>query len=278
MKIAVLVENTAVGTLTSEHGLSLLIEFQGEKYLLDAGTTDVFMKNAKNMGLDLMHIKTCVLSHGHYDHSGGFGTYLHDNKQAVVYAMKTADREYYSDSGELHEIGIPKVVLQDHGKRFIYVDKIMEIAKDVYVIPHNTTGLEKIGVRAKLYKKQGDEYLPDDFAHELSLVFDTNRGLVLFNSCSHGGVQNIVREVQEALPGKKIYVYVGGLHMKGKQDGKEICTFSQEEVEGLVEYLKMCGVEQLYTGHCTGKVALEMLKSYGGNMIQELSTGREIVV
>lgn len=278
MKITVLVENTGKEPLKCEHGLSLLIEFQDEKYLLDAGTTDIFITNANSLDVNIMDIKKSILSHGHYDHSGGFGTYLHDNKQAIVYAMKTADREYYSGSGELHEIGIPKVVLREHGKRFYYVDKVTELAKDVYLIPHNTTGLEQIGARAKLYKKQGEEYLPDDFSHELSLVFDTEKGLILFNSCSHGGVQNIVKEVQAALPGKKIYAYVGGLHMKGKQDGKEICTFSQEEIETLVDYLKLCGVEQLYTGHCTGKMALEMLKSYGGNMVQELSTGQVIVV
>ena len=278
MKITVLIENTALYTLKSEHGLSFLIEFQGEKYLLDAGSTDTFMENANRLGIALTDIKTCVLSHGHYDHSGGFETYLKENQEAVVYAMAAANKEYFSASGEWHEIGVPKDVLEEHGRRFKYVDEVTEIARNVYLIPHHTEGLEQIGLRAKLYVKQGEEYLPDDFSHELSLVFDTKNGLVLFNSCSHGGVQNIVREVQEAFPGKKVYAYLGGLHMKGKQDGKEISTFSKEEIEALVDYLKMYGVEYLYTGHCTGKPAFEMLKTYGGKMVQELTTGQEIVL
>lgn len=278
MKITVLIENAAPNALKSEHGLSFLIEFQDEKYLLDAGTTDIFMENAKKLNVDIMDIKTCVLSHGHYDHSGGFDTYLKENKEAIVYAMKNANRDYFSGSGEWHEIGIPKEILEAHGKRFCYVDEVTEIAKSVYLIPHNTSGLEQIGKRAKLYVKQGEVYSPDDFSHELSLVFDTEKGLVLFNSCSHGGVQNIVREVQEALPGKKIYAYLGGLHMKGKLDGKEISTFSKAEIEVLIDYLKMCGVKYLYTGHCTGKPALTMLKTYGGKMVQELSTGLIFVV
>lgn len=278
MKITVLIENTAPSTLKSEHGLSFLIEFQGEKYLLDAGTTDVFMENAKTLRVNLMDIETCVLSHGHYDHSGGFGTYLKENKKAVVYAMHNANGEYFSSSGEWHEIGIPKGVLKEHESRFHYVDKVTEIATNVYLIPHHTGGLEQIGMRAKLYMRRDEEYLPDDFSHELSLVFDTEKGLVLFNSCSHGGVLNIVREVQEALPEKSIYAYLGGLHMKGKQDGKEICTFSGKEIKSLIDYLKLCGIERLYTGHCTGKLALEMLKTYGGKMVQELTTGQEIVI
>lgn len=278
MKITVLIENTAPDSLKCEHGLSFLIEFQGKKYLLDAGSTDAFMENAKMLDVDVIDIKTCVLSHGHYDHSGGFGTYLKENQEAVVYAMAAANKEYFSASGEWHEIGVPKDVLEEHARRFKYVDEVTEIARNVYLIPHHTEGLEQIGLRAKLYVKQGEEYLPDDFSHELSLVFDTKNGLVLFNSCSHGGVQNIVREVQEVFPGKKVYAYFGGLHMKGKQDGKEISTFSKEEIEALVDYLEICGVEYLYTGHCTGKPAFEMLKTYGGKMVQELTTGQEIVL
>ena len=278
MKITVLVENTGKEPLKCEHGLSLLIEFQNERYLLDAGTTDIFMDNARMLDLNIMDIKTCVLSHGHYDHSGGLGTYLKENKEAIVYAMDSADREYYSGSGEWHEIGIPKMVLEEHKKRFYYVDKVTEIAKNVYLVPHCTKGLAQIGERAKLYVKQGDTCLPDDFSHELSLVFETTKGLVIFNSCSHGGVQNIVAEVQDALPKKKIYAYIGGLHMKGKQGGKEISTFSQKEIESLIDYLKRCGIDYLYTGHCTGKPAFDLLQTYGGKMIQELTTGRIIVL
>lgn len=276
MKITVLVENTGKEPLKCEHGLSLLIEFQGNKYLLDAGTSDIFMENAKRLDENILDIKTCFLSHGHYDHSGGFGTYLQENQDAVVYAMNTADQEFFSGSGEWHEIGIPKGILEAHGKRFYYVDKVTEISEGVYIIPHNTSGLAQIGERAKLYRKQDEEYLPDDFAHELSLVFETEKGLVLFNSCSHGGVQNIVKEVQEALPGRNVYAYLGGLHMKGKQNGKDICTFTVSEVEDLVDFLKTCGVEYLYTGHCTGEPALELLKTSGGEMVHELTTGKII--
>ena len=276
MKITVLIENTGTAPLKCEHGLSFLIEFQGIKYLLDAGTTGIFMENAKLLEENIMDVKTCILSHGHYDHSGGFADYLQENKNAIVYAMSTANEEYFSENGEWHEIGIPKAVLKEHGKRFIYVDKVTEIAAAVHVIPHSTSGLEEIGERAKLYKKQGDEYLPDDFSHELSLVFETEKGLVVFNSCSHGGVQNIVREVQDAFPGRKVYAYLGGLHMKGKQDGKEICSFSLSEVETLVEFLEESGVKYLYTGHCTGSVALELLRIYGGEMVQTLTTGQRI--
>ena len=269
MKIIVLVENTAKEELACEHGLSLYIEHAGKTILLDAGTTDVFMENAEKLGVELDHIRTAVLSHGHYDHSGGFETYLGKNQEAVLYMMKSADGEYYSGKGELHEIGIPKSVLKKYKERFVMVDRITQIHENIYLVPHKTAGLDTIGARAKLFKKVKGELLPDDFAHELSLVYDTKEGLVIFNSCSHGGVKNIVSEVQGAFPGRAIYVFVGGLHMKGG-------AFSETEIREVAEYLQEAGIQYLYTGHCTGEEAYQILKKYGGEKIQDLYTGKVI--
>ena len=160
MKITVLIENTAQEGFQCEHGLSMFIEFQGKQYLLDAGTSDLFLENAKTLGISLGDVKTCILSHGHYDHSGGFCRLFEENKNARLYAMKGADGAYYSTKGELHEIGIPKELTEMHSDRFIYVDRVTELDTGVYLIPHNSDGLEMIGERTGLYKKINDELLP----------------------------------------------------------------------------------------------------------------------
>lgn len=276
MKITVLVENSANNNLKCEHGLSFFIEFEGENYLLDAGSTDAFLENAKVLNVPISDVKTAILSHGHYDHSGGFESYLNENKDVLVFAMKDVEKEYYSGSGGMHYIGLPRKVVEQHKHRFLLIDKVTKIAEHVYLIPHNTKGLEKIGEKAKLYVKMGGEYLPDDFRHELSLVFKTTKGLILFNSCSHGGIQNIFREVQEVFPTETIYAFFGGLHMKGKADGKEFCTFADEELKLLVASLVKVGLKYLYTGHCTGEIALKKLQEYGGSTVRELSTGKII--
>lgn len=279
MKIHTLIEDIPVEGYKTEHGLSILIETSKGNYLLDAGTTDAFLDNVRKMGLDVGNVKCSVLSHGHYDHSGGYATYLEQNPSINVYAAKGADEVYYSGTGgRIHEVGIPGNVLPAYGKHFIYVDKATEIAENVWVIPHTTKGLEKFAERATLYKKSGDGYVPDDFLHEQSLVFDTTEGLVIFNSCSHGGVRVIIEEAKAMLPGKKIHAFVGGLHMKGKADGKEICIFTEEEVKEMAEYLMAEGVEKLYTGHCTGMVAFEMLQKYLGEKIVKLTTGKSEVI
>lgn len=277
MKIKVLIENTTDSDLQCEHGLSLYIEYQDKRILLDAGSTELFAENAAAMGVDLDTVDMAFLSHGHYDHSGGFGAFVKLNEKAPVYAMECAMAKYASASGgSLHEIGVPeavKEVLKDH---LVEIDKVTQVAEGITLVPHSTSPdiLMQIGEKTGLYRqavgsedavncsKADCKWMPDDFAHEMSLVLETEKGLVVFNSCSHGGLQNIITEVKKALPGKKIYAYVGGLHMKGRKDGEEICTFTTEEVKALADAIRGEEIKILLTGHCTGEPGYELLEKH----------------
>lgn len=279
MNIKVLIENTSSSDLTAEHGLSLFIQHNHKSYLLDGGQSGAFLENARKMNIPITGTDYCVLSHGHYDHAGGFLSYLKENPNGKIHAMKQAKADYYSGaSGNIHEIGIPREILDNYESSFIFIKEINILDTGVYLIPHSTVGLEEIGKRTKLYKKQNGELLPDDFSHELSLVFDTTFGLIIFNSCSHGGIKNIIEEVKFALPEKEIYAFLGGLHMRGLSDGEEYCTFSEEEVKEIADYLKEVGIKKLYTGHCTGKPGFQLLKKYLGETVDTLTTGKEITL
>lgn len=272
MRVTVLIENTSENELICEHGLSLLIEYNGRTILLDAGSTEAFYENARVLGLSLEKVDVCVLSHGHYDHSGGFGILLQNNKKIKIYAQKSVMNPYYSGNNNVHEIGIPENV-RAYKDRFELVDGALEIIEGVCLVPHSSKDLDKIGARSRLYKKEQDKMIPDDFAHEQSLVFDTGKGLIVFNSCSHGGVENILREAKEACGGKRIYAYIGGLHMKGKANGEEICTFTEDEVDALCNVIRDEQIKYVYTGHCTGLVGLNKMKERLGDIVQALTTG-----
>lgn len=279
MKIKVLIENTTDSDLQCEHGLSLYIEYHDKKILLDAGSTEAFAENAKRMDVDLAAVDMAFISHGHYDHSGGFGALVRENKSVPVYAMEQVTGDYYSTSGgTLHGIGIPAEVMRCLKDRFTFVTEVTEVAEGITLVPHDTPGLAQIGERAGLYVLKGSAFncdmAPDDFAHEMSLVLETEKGLVILNSCSHGGVQNIIAEVKRALPGKKLYAYVGGLHMKGRRDGEEICTFTPDEVSALADIICAEEMEVLLTGHCTGEPGLVLLESQlEAGQIVRLCTG-----
>lgn len=273
MKITVLIENTTENELVCEHGLSLFIEHNGRKILLDAGSTDNFYNNAEKLGIVPESADICVLSHGHYDHSGGFSAVLERNADLRVYAQKTAFGNYMSGNGGLHGIGIPENVLQ-YKDRFVAADGFLQLADGIFLVPHSTKGLESIGARTKLYKCCGEEIMPDDFSHEQSLVFDTEKGLVIFNSCSHGGVSNIVPEVKAVCGNKSVYAYIGGLHIKGTKDGQDICTLSDSEFDSLCGFISAEGIKYVYTGHCTGSEGLKkMQERLGTDVVHALTTG-----
>ncbi len=277
IKVTVLIENTSETDLIAEHGLSFLIEHKGKNILLDAGSTDAFYDNACKLGVDMNKIDFCVLSHGHYDHSGGFQVIFNNHRGYQVYAQSTAKNKYYSGAGGMHEIGIPEAVLT-YEDRFCFVDGFYHLAEGMYLVPHSVKGLEQIGEKARLYQQSGEQILPDNFSHEQSLVFDTDKGFVVFNSCSHGGVENIIHEVKVTCGDKPIYAYVGGLHMKGRKNGEEICAFSDEEVEALCHVIQREQIKYIYTGHCTGLPGLSKMKECLGDVVVGVTTGMRFTI
>lgn len=172
----------------------------------------------------------------------------------------------------MHEISVPKNVAA-YRERFIEADGVCEILPEIYLVPHTTKNLSQIGEKSGLYMDKNGALVPDDFAHEQSLVIDTQNGLVIFNSCSHAGAANIIKEVKEACGGKRIYAYVGGLHMKGKKDGREIYAFSEEEIDALCEAFLQEDIKKIFTGHCTGQPGFEKLRLRLEDKIHKLSSG-----
>lgn len=276
MQITVLIENTSNCSLCAEHGLSVYIEYNGMNYLLDTGASDTFSKNAQELGISLADIDIAFLSHAHYDHSGGFEEFFKENSKAPVYLQGTsAENCYYRPDSTDKYIGIPIHLLDTYPKRFQYVDYVCEVEKGVWLVPHFTKNLDVLGKRACMYRKVGNEFIPDDFAHEQSLVFETPKGLVLLNSCSHGGIVNIVKEVQMALGNQKVYAVIGGFHMM-KLSGLDTLAIPEAEVLRTASELQELGVEEIYTGHCTGTIAYGLLKNELGEKLHGLSTGTTI--
>ena len=277
MKIQVLIDNIAscCGSrkLFGEWGLSVYVEFEGKRYLLDTGASHLFAKNAGVMGVDLSKIDVGILSHAHFDHSDGMARFFALNKNAPFYLRKSAGENCYHTHKLIgrftyHEyIGIHKGFLKRFADRIRFAEGDMQIAPNVYLVPHKTPGLEAIGERAHLSVKENGKYRYDSFDHEQSLVFDTPKGLFVMNSCSHGGADNIVKEIEATFPGKKIYAILGGFHL---------FRYKDEVVRAFAERLRELDVQKIYTGHCTGNRAFEILYEVLGDRAEQMRCGMTI--
>lgn len=274
MKITVLMENTALEGcgLTPEHGLSLYIEHRGKKLLLDAGSSGKFADNAQALGIDLSAVELAALSHGHYDHADGLRWFFRINSRAKVYVRPGADGPHFSMGKDgPYFIGIHRDICTQFRDRFAAVEGLYELTEGAWLVPDM---VREASGRSDglLYKRGEDDFIPDDFRHEQSLVLEGEKGLVVLNSCSHGGIVNIVRGVLGQLPGKKVYAVVGGLHMAAKGQGALNCT--PEYVFQVADALKELGVEEVHTGHCTGEIALGLLRERFGPGCHALATGQ----
>lgn len=266
MKATVLVDNIANDTIKGEWGLSILIEYNGEKILLDVGASGLYVKNAEILGLSLKDIDYAVLSHAHFDHANGMKQFFELNTKAKFYVQSTcAENCYFKKWIFTKYIGIPKRILADYSDRIEYALDDYKLTERAYLISHSTEGLGTIGKREMMYRKEKNGWTPDDFSHEQSLVLDTEDGLIIFNSCSHGGVINTIYEVSSAFPGRKIKAYIGGFHIYNK---------SEAEVRELAGKIKETGIQYICTGHCTGEKAYEIMKEELGDIMHQLRVGK----
>ena len=278
MKVTVLMENTALEGcgLVPEHGLSLYIDYRGKKLLLDAGSSGKFADNAQALGVDLSGVELAALSHGHYDHADGLRRFFQVNSYAPVYVRSGAAGPYFvKDPDAYRFIGIGRDIWKDFRDRFEEVDGIYPLTEGGWLVPETVHDPVFTGRAANLLFKRGEvDFVPDDYRHEQSLVLEGERGLVVFNSCSHTGIVNIVRGVLEQFPGKKVSTVIGGFHIHGKGGSGMNCT--PEYVFQVADAIRELGVEEIYTGHCTGEVAKSLLQERFGPGCHALATGQEL--
>ena len=261
MKWTILSDNrTNDCRLQTEHGLSILLETDKHRILLDTGASDVFIRNAERLGIDLGMVDYVFISHGHSDHAGGLRCFVEHNRQAKIIVSPDAVKgQFYSKRGNLHSITAEWP--EEIKGRLIPVDNTCEIADDLHIIAHIPQTHPMPQGNKHLFIKNADgDYENDDFRHELALYTD---GL-LFTGCAHSGLENILA----ACP-YPVRTVVGGFHLL---DGHE----TEEELTELAQRLTEAYPEtRFYTSHCTGDRVYELMKSVMGEQLQFFRCGEE---
>jgi len=261
MKVHVLIENTKpIGSAyLSEHGLCLYFEHGRNRILYDTGASDKFIYNATLLGIDLSKVNICVLSHGHYDHTGGLAHFLDINKKAKVYMREAATRELYSKKLTRYVYtGMPKGVFERYKDRITFVDEDTEIAKGITLSTINKSRNYPRYTSSMYYNENG-EMRHDDLSHELFVNIKTDRGNVVLSGCSHHGLLNVLKTAEKKFG--RVYGVAGGFHLNGtKIFGIRVKRESKHEIRSIARYFERNNVKKIYTGHCTGEKPLEKLK------------------
>lgn len=223
MKVINLVEDTKGGDCLNEHGLSFYIETKKHKLLSDSGATDLFLRNADVLGVDLTQADICILSHGHYDHAGGLMAFAAVNPYAKIYLKDSVGEDYYNLSEQSERyIGIDKNIL--NLPQVVKVKESMQIDDELFLLSGFTQKRYPVWSNQRLKKKAGNTYIQDTFEHEQCLVITQGERRTLISGCAHNGILSILDRFYE-LFGTCPDRVISGFHMMKKD------AFTEEETE-----------------------------------------------
>ena len=263
MKWTVLSDNRSDNNaLATEHGLSILLETDKHRILLDTGASDVFIRNAEKIGIDLSTVDYVFISHGHSDHAGGLKHLLEINKKAKIIVSPDALKgRFFSKRRYFHSITTewPEIPQE----RLLTVEHNESISDDFFILAHIPQIHPMPEGNQHLFVQEAEAYVNDDFRHELALYVD---GL-LFTGCAHSGLENIL----SACP-YPVKTVVGGFHLL---DGHESEAALTQLAKRLTERYPQT---QFFTSHCTGDNVYEIMKSTMGEQLQSFRCGTVTVI
>ena len=277
MRIVNLIENTpgAEGGVPA-HGLAFYVETAAHRILVDAGPSDETLRNAERLGVDLRTVDAVILSHGHYDHSGGLLAFAELNPTAAIYMQRSAGDEYYAFDGPekgYRYIGVEKPILSLPQVQLLDGDTRIDDEITVFTVERRNHPLPSTNMR--IMKKEGEGYVQDDFVHEQSVYVRSAGASAVISGCAHSGVLNILDEFVRKFGCENLpQAVVSGFHLMRKTgyDGTDIRE--QEEIaRRLMDY--PC---RFYTCHCTGVEPFARMKDIMGDRLEYIHTGGKIDV
>ena len=275
VSITLLVDNEAPPGLVAEHGFAAWIDAGDESFLFDTGQGSALDANARTLGIDLGRASALVLSHGHYDHTGGIPAFLASNPHAQILHGRgaTIGRLSCHPHQPARQIGMPGTVREALAQ--LPPERCCMLDAPRYLRPG--FGITGPVPRQSAFEDTGGPFYldeskmqPDLLEDDLSLWFETTDGLVIVTGCCHSGLVNTVRQVQRISGIERVHGIVGGLHL---------LNAGPQRLDATLEYLGDCAPDFLLPSHCTGAHVVERLRAeFGEAVVRTSGAGQTITV
>jgi len=269
LSITVLVDNISHSdNLLCEHGLSLWIEADERRILFDTGQSDVLIRNADVLGIDLRTVDTLVLSHGHYDHIGGVAAVLDLNPDVSIFCHPGIFMPRYSrqSDGKMKPIGITKQALFALQK---VVDTIHWTSGPIFVSPD--IGITGPIPRLSNFEDTGGAFFLDPEAtkqdsidDDLAMWLSTVKGIVNVTGCCHSGIVNTLTYIMKLADKIQMHSVLGGFHL---------LNASQDRLDKTRSFLSEIRMNNIMPCHCSGQKAISAIWSSNSLSHHLVSTG-----
>lgn len=272
--------------LKQDFGFSTVIDYKGKMILFDSGTDGrIFERNLKSLKIDPRKIDIAIVSHGHYDHIGGFDYLLSVNPKVKIYApadffslgapikfpfretepavAKTLPKEMQYFGGESVIEGMVTVPTGKFWKSNVeFVTEAKEVLPGVTIIP-TTSKLMGTFIKYPPFE-ENPQFIG---MPELSLPLATEKGEIVISGCSHSTIETIIQETRKVRKGK-IYLALGGFHL---------IPYKREYIEGLAKRMKdEYEVESVAPTHCTGHLGFSIFKQVFGDKYRFFGLGEKL--
>jgi len=258
IKIIVLNDNRKISDdFENEHGLSLYIEVNGYKMLLDAGQTDIFKKNAKKLGVSLEDLDSIVLSHGHYDHGNGL---KHIDKKIPLICHPGCN--CYRVSKRTGDYGGLNQKEEELTEKFDLIQ-----TKEQYTIAENIFFLGQIerknNFEANSFPTIKEDGTDDVVLDDSGIGIKTTKGLIVISGCAHSGICNTIEYAKKITGENRIEAVIGGFHLKEVNEG----TLKA------IEYMKQDNIKSIYLAHCTSDIVCQEFIKQLPDKVNVIKTG-----
>ena len=275
MRIVNLVENEPGSSgCEAAHGLSFYIETANHKMLFDTSPSEVVLRNAQKLGIDLTAVDTVILSHGHYDHSGGILAFVEINPRAKIYMQHNAGGEYYAYDGEdkgFRYIGIDKKILNLPQVQFLQGDTKLDDELQLFTVDNRAFPLPSTNKR--LRELCGGQYVQDEFNHEQNLLLSTEGKKILFCGCAHNGILNVMETLERKFGSNTLPdLVIGGFHLMKRTEFSVADTAEVTEIANRLKSYK----SHFATCHCTGLPVFIQMKEIMGDQLSYVYSGDEV--